>query len=80
MLPIVTCRHHNVQWLDSHTCRCLECGKRGEWAEQGFSIWMRTEPEADQPRGIRLSKLSAVSTKNAVLRSRQLRRPAQRVA
>lgn len=47
MLPIMICRHYNVNWLDSHTCKCSDCGKHGQWTEQGFAIWVRAEPKED---------------------------------
>ncbi len=50
MLPVIICRHHDVEWINSHTCRCRDCGKQGQWTEQGFAIWIRTEPRADTIR------------------------------
>jgi len=49
MLPIVICRHYDVEWLDSRTCYCHECGKRGHWTDAGYSIWMRAEPWQGRP-------------------------------
>ena len=47
MLPIVICRHYQVEWLDARTCYCHQCGKQGHWTDKGFSIWIRTEyPQA----------------------------------
>lgn len=45
--PAVVCRHYDVEWLGSHICLCRDCGKRGEWTEQGFAIWIRTQPRQD---------------------------------
>ena len=45
MLPIIICRHYDVDWLSADTCRCRDCGKQGHWTRQGFSIWVRTGPK-----------------------------------
>ena len=55
MLPIIICRHYDVDWLNSRTCKCRDCGKQGHWTKQGFAIWLRTEPAPD-----RLSSPSSV--------------------
>lgn len=61
-LPIIVCRHYNVEWLDSHTCKCGDCGKEGHWSEQGFAIWVRKEPVRDRqmltPRETRRAKVA----------------------
>ena len=41
-LPINICRHYDVEWISSNTCRCHDCGKQGFWTPQGVSIWVRT--------------------------------------
>lgn len=42
--PVFICRHYDVEWLSSDTCRCHDCGKQGYWTPQGVSIWVRTGP------------------------------------
>ncbi len=41
MYPITICRHYSVEWLDSHTCSCYDCGKQGHWMEDGFVVWVK---------------------------------------
>ena len=41
MIYMPICRHWNVRWLDSHTCRCHECGRTGRWYEDGFVLWSK---------------------------------------
>ncbi len=41
MYPIAICRHYSVEWLDSHTCSCYDCGKQGHWMEDGFVVWVK---------------------------------------
>ncbi len=36
------CRHTEVEWIDSHQCRCIDCGKHGHWFEEGYAIWIRS--------------------------------------
>lgn len=48
MYPVMICRHYDVKWLSSDTCRCLDCGKQGHWTRQGFSIWVRTGPPPER--------------------------------
>ena len=47
------CRHLDVRWQDSHTCRCQQCGKFGHWFEEGYAIWTRAgrRPEVDDRDG-----------------------------
>ena len=36
------CRHEQVSWLDTHSCRCLDCGKTGHWFElERLVMWTR---------------------------------------
>jgi hypothetical protein len=35
------CRHYSVQWIDSHTCNCQNCGKYGHYFEDGFALWTK---------------------------------------
>ena len=63
-LPIMICRHYNVDWLDSHTCKCADCGKEGHWSEQGFAIWVRKEPLEDRearPSSTRIRRRNKVA-------------------
>ncbi|QEG23577.1 hypothetical protein [Mariniblastus fucicola] len=48
MSPNVSrCRHYQVKWLTSHSCRCSSCGKHGHWFEnEGLVMWVRAEREA----------------------------------
>lgn len=46
-LPIMACRHYDVEWLASNTCRCRDCGKQGFWTTRGVSIWVRASPRRD---------------------------------
>ena len=41
MYPAVICRHYDVDWLDSHTCNCRDCGRQGHWMEEGFVVWVK---------------------------------------
>jgi hypothetical protein len=44
------CQHIDVTWLDSHRCRCNDCGKQGHWYEDGFVLWSRASMEEhDEP-------------------------------
>lgn len=38
--PVTICRHHEVEWLGSRVCRCLDCGKVGTWIDD-FVVWQR---------------------------------------
>ena len=39
---LTRCRHNQVNWLDSHSCHCLDCGKTGHWFElEGLVMWVR---------------------------------------
>ena len=36
------CRHVQVNWLDTHSCHCLDCGKTGHWFElERLVMWTR---------------------------------------
>ena len=37
------CLHYEVEWLDSHRCRCGDCGKYGHFFEEGYAIWTLAE-------------------------------------
>ncbi len=37
------CRHFEVEWLNSHTCNCQQCGKFGHYFEEGFALWTKAE-------------------------------------
>lgn len=37
----IGCRHRDVEWYDSRHCQCHQCGKAGEWFEDGFMLWRR---------------------------------------
>ena len=38
------CRHVQVNWLDTHSCHCLDCGKTGHWFElEGLVMWVRDQ-------------------------------------
>ena len=39
----IGCRHRDVEWHDAHHCTCHECGKVGEWFDDGFTLWRRTK-------------------------------------
>lgn len=53
MSPVQTCRHWDVNWLDTHTCNCNQCGKFGHWFEEGFVLWRRDRSRAQQLRAVR---------------------------
>ena len=53
MHSVLLCRHYDVKWLDSHTCYCRDCGKQGQFTEQGFAIWIRTQPKKDPRSSLR---------------------------
>ena len=39
---LTRCRHEQVSWLDTHSCRCLDCGKTGHWFEiERLVMWTR---------------------------------------
>ena len=39
---LTRCRHVKVNWVDSHSCRCLDCGKTGHWFElERLVMWVR---------------------------------------
>ncbi len=61
LLPIIICRHHDVEWINSHTCQCRECGKQGHWTEEGFAIWIRAEPKPDSRENLRFSARGKVA-------------------
>ena len=53
---VLRCRHYKVNWLSSHSCRCVDCGKHGHWFEAaGLVMWVRQESlpnsEAARPTG-----------------------------
>ena len=38
------CRHAKVNWLNTHSCHCLDCGKTGHWFEpEGLVMWVRDQ-------------------------------------
>ena len=43
---LLRCRHYQVKWLTSHSCKCSSCGKHGHWFEnEGLVMWVREERE-----------------------------------
>jgi len=39
---LTRCRHVKVNWLDTHSCHCLDCGKTGHWFEpERLVMWTR---------------------------------------
>ena len=41
---LTRCRHVQVNWLDTHSCRCQNCGKTGHWFErEGLVMWVRSK-------------------------------------
>ena len=41
---LTRCRHIQVNWLDTHSCHCQDCGKTGHWFEpEGLVMWVRGE-------------------------------------
>ena len=41
LMPVIVCRHRNIEWYDANNCRCRECGRFGQWLE-GFMLWVRS--------------------------------------
>ena len=40
---LTRCRHIRVNWLDTHSCTCLECGKTGHWFEmERMVMWTQS--------------------------------------
>jgi len=38
------CRHHLVNWIDTHNCQCEQCGKYGHWFESPTLVmWHRAD-------------------------------------
>ena len=52
------CRHRCAVWQDSHHCSCNECGKVGEWFDDGFTLWRRV----GATERARLAELSDATT------------------
>ena len=48
---LTRCRHIKVNWLDSHSCHCLDCGKTGHWFElERLVMWTRGRSvQAERP-------------------------------
>ena len=47
---LTRCRHVQVNWLDSHSCRCVDCGKTGHWFElQRLVMWTRCQKIEKMP-------------------------------
>jgi len=53
---LLRCRHYQVEWLNSHSCKCSSCGKFGHWFENAALVmWIREDeketsgPEAFAP-------------------------------
>jgi hypothetical protein len=44
------CRHTDVTWIDSHSCRCGDCHKVGHWFEnEGIVMWVQAKNNTAQP-------------------------------
>lgn len=44
IFPVQYCRHWDVAWEDSHTCHCQDCGRQGQWFEDGYVLWTKRPP------------------------------------
>ena len=64
MLPVFICKHWDVEWLDAHTCCCNECGKLGQWYEDGLVIWCR-RPRKSDFRTLSLPTIPSVAVQTA---------------
>ena len=41
---LTRCRHEQVNWLDTHSCHCQDCGKTGHWFElERLVMWVQTK-------------------------------------
>ena len=46
------CRHTNVKWINSHSCRCKTCNKVGHWFEnEGLVMWIRDDKISSDTSG-----------------------------
>ena len=47
------CRHFEVNWINSHTCRCSGCSKTGHWFEpEGLVMWVLEKANQDHEKTI----------------------------
>ena len=49
---LTRCRHIRVNWLDTHSCTCLECGKTGTLVRDGENGDVDPKPENRQSQTV----------------------------
>lgn len=53
---LLRCRHLQVKWLTSHSCKCCSCGKHGHWFENAALVMWVREDEKQAARSAPFAK------------------------